>query len=276
MIEIRLYKPKSVDLTIQFPTTWNECKLPELKIIAGALFLQRYTQPQLLIELIKCSIVNSYPSMRKSEINQILLSLDVEDLAMNFQQLISFINESVELTVQVIPLMAGMYAPKGNFDDITCGEFEDADYYFSLIQTGIKEETPENPNTEVLKNLIDFITVLWRKQIDEKRISYVDYEARQDDKDRVATLLPELLFVCLLWYMGCKAQLPLMFKMVYAQGIANNEPGSTGEPDPMAITRLIHHGAGPKNGTREDIRRMKLKEFLFDLQLEAEKEAIGN
>ena len=42
-------------------------------------------------------------------------------------------------------------------------------------------------------------------------------------------------------------------------------------PDIMAFTNCIHAGAGPKNGTRQQIRLLKLSEFMYDMEQEAKK-----
>ena len=47
------------------------------------------------------------------------------------------------------------------------------------------------------------------------------------------------------------------------------EGEGTEEPDPMVFTKCIHAGAGPKNGTRDQVRMLNLKEYFFDMELEA-------
>ena len=264
MIVVNLYKPHTVNLSIEFPTHWNECSLPELKTIASAIFLNKYTQPQLLIALIRTRIQKAYSGMKVRLIDEAITLLSIEDLAMNFHSLISFISDKVELTAQPIPVISNIHGPSSDFTDITCGEFEDADLFFNRW-LGDKQ----------VNHLSDLTGILWRPQVNALRVTYEKYHPSFDSFKAIEILNPETLHVILLWYMGCKAMLPILFPLVYNTG-NNVSDNSASVADPMAITKIIHHGAGPKNGTREDIRRMRLHEFLFDLNLEAEKETIGN
>lgn len=154
--------------------------------------------------------------------------------------------------------------PADNFNDITVGEFEDAEHYF--IKWFQSKEQVE---------IADLIGVLWRPVADGQRVPYLEYHISFESARTIELLRPNMRYVALLWYMGCKALLPRMYPLVYGGTDAPVDANTPPEVDRMAITKLIHHGAGPKNGTREQIRKMKLHEFLFDLNLEAEKQALG-
>ena len=72
------------------------------------------------------------------------------------------------------------------------------------------------------------------------------------------------LHLVYLWYAGCRSRLPKLFPNVF-----DAPDGEPGRDDMMAITTLIHYGAGVKNGTRDQIRKTLLKEFLYECELAA-------
>jgi hypothetical protein len=172
------------------------------------------------------------------ENHHIIPLISVEDLATEYSALTGFISERIDRTQNIeIPFLI---APLADFEDITVGEFEESDIALSLY---INEGNPEH--------LVDFFKAYYRMD-----------KSLQDHLPDVGTMRAAAL--C---FIGCKTNLHRTFPLVFGSG----EASSTNSPDYMALTKLIHHGAGPKNGTREDIRRMPLKEFLYDCQLEAEK-----
>lgn len=276
MIDIRLYKPQDIDIQTAFPSEWNECTLAQLHLIARCIFIKPVTQPRLLIEMLRLSIQHSHPYLKPEMVGRILTLINIEDLAASYSNLLAFIFESVTLTEQRQAFFGVpnkeilfFYGPKSSFEDLTVGEFEDADHCFGQWQAARKAE-----NTHLTRShLAHLVAILYRPYVGSVRQPYTGYDATLQLK-HIGSIGLEKLYTVLLWYMGCKALLPKMFPLVYNHPAA--APGDIAEPDPMAITRLIHHGAGPKNGTRDDIRRMRLHEFLFDLNLEAEKDTIGS
>ena len=99
-------------------------------------------------------------------------------------------------------------------------------------------------------------------QFNSRTNSYYTYQANQ--KIKYFKKLPaEELYSIFMWYAGNRAQLPLMFPTVYEGGTKEEKP------DLAAFTKCIHMGAGPKNGTRQQIRMMRLYEFMFDMEQEA-------
>ncbi len=61
----------------------------------------------------------------------------------------------------------------------------------------------------------------------------------------------------------------LLFPDVFSAG--GNDTTMLDEPtDLSSFTRLIHSGAGAKNGTRTEIRATPVKEYLVDCQWAAE------
>lgn len=270
MINVRLYKPNEIDVEFTFPENWNNCTVPQLEAIAECILLQKISRHQLLKNLFRLCLKQQYPKYAMGKIENILALIDIEDLAMHYMQLTNFMFDSIELTTQPYPVLLDLHGPKSAFENLTCGEYEDAEALFVQINDQLKAHSLARRSAlfalENSKLLSQFMQILWRPLKTNERVPYALHVPGY--AEIVGTDIQRM--VCLLWYMGCKAQLPFMFPMVF-----NQNADGDGKPDAMATTKLIHHGAGPKNGTRADIRKMLLFEFLFDLQLEAEKTAIG-
>lgn len=270
MINVRLYKPNEIDVEFTFPENWNDCTVPQLEAIAECILLQKISRHQLLKNLFRLCLKHQHPNYAMGKIEYILALIDIEDLAMHYMQLTNFMFDSIELTTQPYPVLLNLHGPKSTFENLTCGEYEDAEALFVQINDQLKAHSlVRRSSVFAFENVVilnQFINILWRPLIHTERASYINYKPSNE----ALVLTDSQRMVCLLWYMGCKAQLPKMFPMVF-----NQDADGDGKPDAMATTKLIHHGAGPKNGTRTDIRKMLLFEFLYDLQLEAEKTAIG-
>ena len=69
-----------------------------------------------------------------------------------------------------------------------------------------------------------------------------------------------------LWFTGCRNMMTLYFPYVFG-GADGGKKNS--KVDTMAFTKCIHAGAGPKNGTRQQVRLLNIKEFFFDMNEEA-------
>lgn len=163
--------------------------------------------------------------------------LSLEDVSMEYSPLTEFLRGDITRTIP-ITISTG-YCPQPDFDDTTAGIFEEADVHLS---TWLQHSDPDQ--------LIQFFKT-WYK---------LEYPSPVN---------PSTLKAIALCFIGCKNNLKRYFPLVFnapAEGEANSSA-----PDALALTRLIHHAAGPKNGTREQIRKTLIKEFLFDCQLEAEK-----
>lgn len=255
MITIDLYQPPNLDVTIDFPSAWNELTLPELHKVAQS-FLAEFTGDQskafLLLNLLKGRCGNQVQSVEHR--------LDAEDCVINGLPAIDFLYNGIELTQQpykkiMLPDGRWMFGPTDDFNNLTCGEFEDAEIFFNQFK--------ESPTDETLALLA---AVLYRP----KRVPYLRFiphanEYKTYDIEKAAPefkkLKPWELYTIFLWYSGCRAQLPKFFKECF-------EGGDAEESDVNVFTGCIHAAAGPKNGSRNDIRRTLLKEFFTDLKLE--------
>lgn len=261
---INLYQPNHVDETVDFPTEWNELTIDELHIIAKTILsgFDKSSQANafLLQNLLVARCNGKIPSIDKR--------LDAEDAVINGFPLIEFILKENKLTRQPYPELKvpnrmipckphRMVGPVDEFNNITCGEFEDAEVFFGQFN--------ENPNPE---SLAFMAAVLYRKEgvpyisFNPKDNSYSTYDAEAMVR-HFAKLKPWELYTIYLWYIGCRTLMSKIFPLTFSTGSGD------GEADPFVFTKCIHASAGPKNGSRNEIRRTLLKEFLMELELES-------
>ena len=169
---------------------------------------------------------------RIKNIPNIIEALNVEDLALN-KELIQFITDAPTLTHW--PLQFNSYKFCDNdFNSMTCGIFEDTELAFFNYN--------EEKNACNLTELISKIT-----STEFFKINALD-QAKKN--------------LILLWYLSCRNMLSSWFSSLY-------NGSESAEATGLEFTKLVHNGAGERNGTRENIRKMLLKEFLFDMDLQA-------
>ncbi|MBK8146295.1 MAG: hypothetical protein IPK62_15570 [Bacteroidetes bacterium] len=241
MTEITLYKNKAAVDTVQFPTDWSELSAKELSFIAEAIYAGKLKEADLFL----CIIMN------RSRKKNLIPLLDLEQCAIDGIPLVKFITEEIMLTKNPMPEVKDYFGPADNFEDLTCGEFEDAEAcFFSLKE--MKEE----------KYLNSLMATLWRKKVNGKRIPYIDYDVKPH-----MSVFEKINFknkiIVFLWYIGCRENIAKLFPLIFS-----GEGPESDTPPALAFTNCIHMGAGVKNGTRDNIRKMLLKEFLYDIQLQ--------
>lgn len=185
--------------------------------------------------------------------------LNYDDAATAGFDAINFLYSEHDRTINPYPVLQigshRLYGPADNFNTILCGEMENCEIWFYKFQ----EETESD-------YLAQIAAVLWRPK-DFWRKKVVPFsEIRAERMLPVLKKLPvEKLLAIYIWYSGCRNQLPKYFPYVYFKGGTES-----GEPkDDLAFTKCIHAGAGPKNGTRPEVRLTPAKEFLFEMDLQA-------
>jgi hypothetical protein len=277
MVAIELFQPGKYNVQMQFPSSWNELLLQELHAVAKALLTTEEIP-------VRAMLLDTFFKIRSKEQKvklppKLMGRIDDEDAVMNGYPLFNFIFDDNDLTEQPynrikLPglMPCTVYGPQSAFDDITCGEYEDAHISYLQFKT---EPKPEH--------LARMMAILWRPK--HSRLTTAGYRLpyltinhntntfRSYDADalyhRFLKLPLWVLFTAFTWYDGCQNELQKIFHEVYKKNAVSNEPSTiNNEPDLLAFTRCIHAGAGPKNGTRDQIRNSKLKEFLFDVQEE--------
>lgn len=130
---------------------------------------------------------------------------------------------------------------------VTVGQYEDAEAIFNKIVSGQTE----------MADLIELAWILYGKY------SQPVYNATAKPPKVFQTIPAEKLILVQMHFGALASNLPRLFPDLF------NEGSGKSKPDPLAFTKCIHAGAGPQNGTREQVRKLPLIEFCFDLNLTA-------
>lgn len=269
--------PGKLNVYLQFPTAWDELLPAEVIEISRQQLISAnhiHTQKANIL----CFIIELRAKEQKIKLPRGWVSIiDPEQMVVNGYTLLEFIYGENSLTkvpesrISLPGLFSpAVHAPKHGFQSITCGEFEDAETRFY--------EFIENPTPEPLAHLA---SILWRPNsfslsFREGRGEVKPYMQLKPNGESVTyhaeklfpkflKLKPWQLYAVFTWYHGSRNQLPQMFPTVHeTHGEAKND-----EPDIMAFTKCIHSGAGPKNGSRIQIRRTLLFEYMYEMEQEA-------
>ncbi len=264
MIEINLYQPGKINATIPFPSTWNELLAEELRLIAG-MFLSTFENPSSIRAAILGGLLHIRNKKSKVKLpKNICQQLCPDDAVLNGYAALDFIFQENTLTEQPFQsfslpgaLWKGQYTvagPSSDFNSLTCGEYEDAEIFFYKF----KEEPTADSLAHIAAILYRPANTPYIKLVNGKKEEYKSEQLIS----RFMALPAWQLYTIFCWYSGCRFSLINLFPNTF-QG------GEGGEPDMMAFTKCIHAGAGPKNGSRDNIRMMPLKEYLYDIELEA-------
>lgn len=268
VISINLHQPLKLDVTISFPEKWDELLPSEILEISKLQLLYPtdigQQKAMLLVYMLK-----ERARVQKIKIGRNWTDLlDTEQAVLDGFPLLEFIYgennlmHTAEDVIRIPGILPGFtkavfYGPKEGFQHLVCGEYEDAETHFNLFY-----EDPDG------KHLAALAAVLWRPKntpyISLKKGKMETYDAKKA-AHFFEKLEPWRLYAIFMWYCGCRNQMPKLFPTVH------EGDGNSGKLDIMAFTKCIHAGAGPKNGSRNDIRMMKLFEFFFDMEQEAVK-----
>ncbi len=264
MVSINISTPSVFDVKLDFPTSWNELLPAEILFISSQLLLQSDDT------MVRAPIIKHLIDSRTKQAGQELpkdwfLKIDAEQFVIDAYPLVDFIFSDNNLTNAPQPIkIQGRTLHPQLFENITCAEYEDCE----VLTMQLNKEN----GTDLLARLS---AILFRTKtvdgiepymkINPVTAQYVTY-ATDKIVAQFLKIPAEQLYAHFIWYSGCRAQLPTMFPTVY-------DGGASGEVDMMAFTKCIHFGAGQKNGSREKIRTMKLYEFMFEMELEAQRAA---
>ena len=274
VVELNLYQPGVVNASVPFPSEWNELSLKELHHVAKTI-ISDFKNPYdanafLFLKLLASRVNGKVKLLNNKKLTNIENLLDAEQVVIDGLPAMEFIFKGNTLTKQPYPTLnircgflkhrlIKYQGPDDNFNTLTCGEFEDAEIFFNQFKY--------EPTQQSLAHLA---SILYRPaaasylKLDVKTGQYVEYDSEKPL--RFFKKVPAWkLYAIFLWYAGCRDQLPKLFPNCFG-GTMPDE--NNGEIDFMIFTKCIHAGAGAKNGTRNDIRRTKLKEFFMEMELE--------
>lgn len=251
MLSITVYEPRGTEWQVPFPENWDEFTPDELRQIGTALAVNADIALLATVLLEHRLAVSGVKNPQKT-----IRRIVVEDLVLEFLPHIEKLLSKVDRTVNPFPVLKNWWhtlqGPADNFRSLTCGEFEDCEVFF--------QSYCENQDIEHLRMIA---TILWRPTRGGRIVPYKGYDVERGKSFFREGQGPNLHAIYL-WYSGCRQQLPAIFETLYNSGETLGET-----PDLTAFTNLIHAGAGPRNGTREQIRSMKLYEYLYDCELQA-------
>lgn len=255
MVTVQLYQPGAVNFTFPFADNWNELTTAQLQVVSHV-FHQLKEDGEA-----KAALLYGLLDMHRKKLPpNTIKKIDIDDLATVGQDLVSFIWEDNLLSKQPYPVIRlgwfkKMIGPESDFDNITCGEYE-------LAEICVHQFYQDKD----IKHLAELAAILYRPKnvplflYNLKRNEYIQYPYEKQTASFL--LLPvEVLFTIYLWYCGCRNWLTKFFPNVYGSG-------EGGQPDMQAFTKCIHAAAGEKNGTRQQVRLLKLKEILFEMEQE--------
>lgn len=261
VVVITLHKPGEFNLQVPFPTDWDELTTAELLAVCKV-----QLKPWHSAEEARAGMFGELLTMRAKKLTNVpdnfTTLLNPNDFAEIGYNLAEFLYTVNNRTIQPFPSLelpgkTVLTGPADAFNNLTCGEMEDTEIYFTLFTT--------QPAHEHLAHLA---AILYRPA-GTRYISIQNNEAvRYNHQPMVQQFLimpMEFLYAIYCWYTGCRNLLPQLFPTVYDGASADQSD----EPSLTAFTKCIHSGAGPKNGTRTQIRMMPVKEFYFDMEQEA-------
>lgn len=278
MIEINIYQAQKFDFKIEFPSSWNELQQDEIIFIAKTLLAETDAASVRALILKHLIEKRAAPNPKNKLPKDWFFYIDYEQAVQECFPLLDFIFKENNLTNTPDPITFGNHTfyPQP-FKNITCAEYEDAEVAANLFALEPSQDSLANLAAILFRPLstadrakeIGHHYVAAEIQIEpylkfnERTNYYYPYQADQKVK-YFKTLPPEQLYAIFIWYAGARAELPKMFPNVFSGS------GSE-EKDLMAFTKCIHSGAGPKNGTRQQIRVTGLFEFMLDMDEEARK-----
>jgi len=260
VVAIHFYQPGAVDISFDFPTEWNELLPEELEAFARCQLTEYAVAGQDKAEFLRALITIRARLSGKGLPGDFFERLSIDDAVTSGFDLLNFLYEKNELTKQPYPILEGFTGPADDFNSIICGEYEDCDFFFNQFR--------EEPAPEPLARLA---AVLFRP----KGTPYLKWNGKANEYERydIEKVLPKflaidgaILYTVFIWFTGCRNRLPLYFPTAF-----KSDGSASDEPDFTAFTQCIHGAAGPKNGTREKVRTLPLKELFFDLEQEAKK-----
>lgn len=271
MTEIQLYQPGHLNVVLPFATKWDELLTPELEVIS-AIQLSRFEDSRSTRAALLNSLLEIRARKQKVKIpKKIINYFDAEDAVLNGYPLLDFIFNSNTLTRQpyITLHLPGMRStsvcgPEDDYNNLTCGEYEDSEIYY--------HDFVADPDPGHLAKLA---AILYRPKgvpyqvLHGAILENYNYEGRLKCFERLPAAV---LFTIFLWYAGCRNNMVRCFSVVFSGSPSLPETegaGQTPKVDKLSFTKCIHAGAGPKNGTRQQIRLLPLKEFFFDMNEEA-------
>ena len=148
------------------------------------------------------------------------------------------------------------YGPTDSFNNLTIGEFDDAEYWFDVYNTSKMKDA----------HALDMmIAILYRAPVPKYKPEMGDIRMPYNihlNELRAAQLTrvrQEIKKAILLWYIGCRSELVETYGFLFKK----SDKGESLK----GWTPIIHDLAGGKFGTLKETNETLLKTVLYELQL---------
>lgn len=240
------------EIEIPFKSEWDELTTDELKFVIEAQ-QQDYSMPRIFAKLVENSARENKIKLPYNWASR----LNKQQAAIIALDGLKFLYDENKLTKFPFKLLVvdsvALIGCGDQFTDFTCRQMEGAFPQFLLFKEKVKIE-------HLHEMCACFFSLADNRHDTGERIT----------EKSVAEMLPIMqkldlttLLCCYTWYAGCLQLLPQRFPELY-----DTPEGEQQEFNYTQFTHLIHNGTGERNGSRENIRAMRLLEFLFDLWLQ--------
>jgi hypothetical protein len=253
--------------TYQMPNAWNE--LTPLQLIAIAPVILSTVRPEDATPYIINSLLGWNRDIKKVIRRTKDVSVLFTDIRNKLYPLVDWIFKSNNLTKNILPVInipAGfkylsadkLYGPADSFNNLTIGEFDDAEYWFDLYHTGGMQD---------MHALDMMIAILYRAPMPKYKPEMGDIrqpynihlnELRAAQLAKVSVGIKKAI---LLWYMGCRSEIVESYPFLFKKSDKGGAAGLKG------WTPIIYDLAGGKFGTLNETANTPLKTILYELQL---------
>lgn len=190
------------------------------------------------------------------------------DIRAKLYPLMDWVFKSNDLTKNILPVINipkgyefmsadKLYGPADSFDNLTMGEFDDAEYWFDQFTASAMKDTHA---------LHMMIAILYRSGVPKYKPGMGDIRERYNihlNELRAAQLVKVpagIKMGILLWYMGCRSEIVAQYGFLFKKSGKSNS-GLSG------WTPVIHDLAGGKFGNLKETNETLLKTILYELKL---------
>lgn len=171
---------------------------------------------------------------------------------------ISWVFGENTLTAQLLPEYEGLHAPKGEFDNLTLGEFHYTETYYHQFTKG---------NIDALDLLIAVLYRRPKKFYDTKLDSDGDIRVKfnKNEIEYYAKLVkrwpPSVKTAIVIWYDGCKQQLVKLYKEVFEESGTDHNTEDTG------MYSIIRNMSGDKFGNIDQVEKVLVHHAFYEITL---------
>ena len=252
--------------TYQMPGAWNELNAKQLIAIAP-LILSGQSGESMAPYIIN-SLLGWQHDIKKAIRRAADTSSLFTDIRAKLYPLMDWVFKSNDLTKNILPVINipkgyeflsadKLYGPADSFDNLTMGEFDDAEYWFDTFNASAMQDT----------HALDMmVAILYRSSVAKYKPEMGDIRQPYNmhlNELRAAQLVrvpAGIKMGILLWYMGCRSDIVEQYGFLFKKS-GKSSSGLAG------WTPIIHDLAGGKFGNLKETNQTLLKTILYELKL---------